>query len=88
MSLGDIKPDSLREIESLIWKDLYLVARCQLTAEKMMEHVLGSIVEPDVLASFRLDKFKLRDHFKTKYDPIRDHTGFFFPGESKSSLID
>lgn len=88
MSLGDIKPESLREIESLIWKDLYLVARCQLSAEKMMEHVLGNIVDPELLASFRLDKSKLRNEFKKKYDPIRDHTGFFFPGESKSSRIE
>lgn len=81
MSLGDIKPASLREIESLIWKDLYLVARCQLSAEEMMEHVLGTIVEPELLESFRMDKFKLRKHLKEKYDPIRDYTSFFYPGE-------
>lgn len=88
MSLGDIKPDSLCEIESLIWKYLYLVAQCQLSAEKMMEHVLDNIVDPELLASFWLDKSKLQNKFKKKYEPIHDHTGFFFPGESKSSQIE
>ncbi|KAE9383933.1 hypothetical protein BT96DRAFT_1008618 [Gymnopus androsaceus JB14] len=37
MSLGDIKPASLREIETLIWRNLYLVAQCQLSAEEMMD---------------------------------------------------
>lgn len=87
MSLGDIKPESLREIESLIWKDLYLVARCELSAEEMMQHVLDNIVDPERLASFRLDKSQLRNYFKEKYQPMRDHTGFFLPGESKSSRI-
>lgn len=87
MSLGDIKPASLREIETLIWRDLYLVARCQLSAEDMMEHVLGTIVKPELLASFRLNKVKLREHLREKYQPIRDHTGFFFPGELYSFKI-
>lgn len=82
MNLGDIKPRSLREIEALIWKNLYLVARCELTAKEMMDRVLDSIVNPELLDSFRKDRHKLRKHFKEKFDPIRDHTGFFFPGKS------
>jgi len=81
MSLGDIKPASLREIETLIWKNLYLVARCQISAEEMMDRVLDSIVEPKLLGSFRPNKTELHDYFKEKFDPIRDHTGFFFPGK-------
>lgn len=87
MSLGDVKPPSLRKIESLIWKDLYLVARCQLSAEDMMEHVLGTVVRPERQASFRLNKAKLREYLREKYQPIRDHTGFFFPGEFNSFTI-
>lgn len=52
MHLGDVKPASLREIEVLIWKDLFLVAQCKLSAEDMLNHVLGEIVDPVVLASF------------------------------------
>lgn len=53
-----------------------------------MENILGEIVEPEILASFRMDKFKLRKHLKEKYQPIRDHTGFFFPGEFNISQFD
>lgn len=81
MSLGDIKPASLRETETLIWKDLYLVARCQLSAEEMFNHVLDHIVPSQDLESFRLDKHRLHRYFKAKYDPIRDHTSFFLLGE-------
>lgn len=87
MSLGDVKPASLRNIESLIWKDLYLVARRQLSAEDMMEDVLGTVVPPERQASFRLNKTKLREHLREKYQPILDHTGFFFPGELNSFKI-
>lgn len=81
MCLGDIKPASLREIETLIWKNLYLVARCQLSAEEMIDRVLDSIVEPHVFQSFNKDKAKLHDFLQKKFHPIRDHTSFFFPGE-------
>lgn len=81
MSLGDIKPPSLRKIESLIWKNLYLVARCQLSAEDMMHCVLNSIVDAETLDSFNGDKHKLHRYFKEKFDPIVAHTSFFFPGE-------
>lgn len=81
MSLGDVKPASLRKIESFIWKNLYLVARCQLSAEDMMHCVLDSIVKPEILDSFKGDKHELHRHFKKEFDPIDDHTGFFFPGE-------
>lgn len=81
MSLGDIKPASLREIETLIWKNLYHVARCELSAEDMMHNVLNSIIKPQILDSFHGDKHQLHGHFKEKFDSIDDHTGFFFPGE-------
>lgn len=87
MSLGDIKPTSLRETESLIWKDLYLVARCQLSAEDMFNHVIDHIVEPKELESFRLDKHRLRRYFAAKYDPIKDHIGFFLPGKCIDSQV-
>lgn len=80
MSLGDIKPESLRTIESFIWKNLFLVARNQISAEDMMECVLRKFVEPEDLDSFRRDKHRLRRHFKEKFDPIQYHTSFFFPG--------
>lgn len=76
-----IKPASLRETETLIWKDLYLVARCQLSAEEMFNHVLDHILPSQDLESFRLDKHRLHRYFKAKYDPIRDHTSFFLLGE-------
>lgn len=82
MSLGDIKPASLREIETLIWKNLYLVARCQLTPEEMMNRVLDSIIEPDIFDSFYKDKARLHDFLQKKFHPIRDYTSFFFPGEN------
>lgn len=84
MSLGDIKPASLRAIETVIWKNLYLVARCKLSAVEMMNNVLDSIVEPTVLDTFHFDKMKFRSFFKDKFDPILDHTGFFFPGNVHS----
>lgn len=80
MSLGDIKPASLQVIETVIWTNLYLVARCQLSAVEMMNNVLDSVVEPTVLDAFHFDKMKFRSFFKDKFDPILDHTGFFFPG--------
>lgn len=81
MHLGDVKPASLREIEVLIWKDLFLVTQCKLSAEDMLNHVLGEIVDPVVLVSFRMDRHKLRDHFQEKFQPKRDHLGFFIPSE-------
>lgn len=45
-----------------------------------MNIVLDSIVEPEVLDTFHFDKMKFRSFFKDKFDPIRDHTGFFIPG--------
>lgn len=80
LSLGDIKPASLREIETIIWKNLYLVARCQLDAQAMMDRVLDHIVEPQELQKFKFDKEKLRMYLNKKFDPIRDHTSFFHPG--------
>ncbi|KAE9389205.1 hypothetical protein BT96DRAFT_947038 [Gymnopus androsaceus JB14] len=79
LSLGDIKPASLREIETLIWKNLYLVARCQLSPQEMMDRVLDHIVEPQELESFKYDREKLRTYLNKKFDPIRDHTSFFHP---------
>lgn len=81
MSIGDVKPPSLQALESVIWKNLYLVAHCQLSAEDMLKHVFDSIVEPQLLASFRQDKHRLHRHFREHFDPIEDYTGFFFPGE-------
>jgi len=78
--LGDIKPKSLRKIETLIWQDLFAVARCQLDPEQMADHVLDSIVEPAVLEKMSRSKHALRQHFKTNFDPVLDHTSFFFPG--------
>lgn len=80
MSLGDVKPASLRKIETVIWKNLYLVARCQLTATEMMNRVLDNIVDPQELAGFHFDKVKFREFFKKKYDHMDHHTSFFFPG--------
>lgn len=80
MTIGDVKPLSLRELESDIWKYLYLVSRGEMQAERMVEIVLDSMVEPPVLNSFRFDKEALFKHFREKFDPIRDHTGFFFAG--------
>lgn len=81
MSLGDIKPASLLEVESLIWKDLYLVARCRLSPDDMVQHVLDHIIDTNSLESLGRDKHRLRQYFKDKYDPIRDHMDFFQPCE-------
>lgn len=80
MSFGDIKPPSLRRVETLIWKYLYLVARNQMKPEEMMELVIHSIVPQEVLENFGRDKHRLRRYFRENFDPIRDHTSFFFPG--------
>lgn len=87
MSLGDIKPLSLRKIESTIWRNLYLVARCKLSAKEMVDHVLDSIVNPATLDSFGHDKTELRAFFKREFKPIRDHTSFFFPGKVYSPCV-
>ncbi|KAE9395469.1 hypothetical protein BT96DRAFT_942381 [Gymnopus androsaceus JB14] len=44
-----------------------------------MDRVLDSIVELKLLGSFCPNKTELHHYFKEKFDPIRDHTGFFFP---------
>ena len=82
MSLGDIKPASLREIETLIWRNLYLVARCQLSAEEMMHRVLDTIVDAPILISGNKDE--LNTFFANKFGSIENHTGFFFPGNVNS----
>lgn len=87
MSFGDIKPASLRRVETLIWKYLYLVARNQMPAEEMLEHVIHSIVPQEVLENFGRDKYRLRCYFKENFDAIRDHTSFFFPGECINIFI-
>lgn len=81
MSIGDVKPASLRALESIIWKNLYLVACCRLSAEDMLKRVLDSVVDPLILASFRQDKHRLHRHFREHFNAIDDYTGFFFPGE-------
>lgn len=45
-----------------------------------MDDVLDSVVEPVVLNSFHNNPRNLHDHFCLKFDAIRDHTSFFFPG--------
>lgn len=79
MTFGDKKPASLRTVETLIWRDLYLVARNEMKAEDMLEHVIHSIVPQEVLESFKGDKHRLHDHFKEAFDELRDQTNFFFP---------
>lgn len=87
MSLGDIKPLSLRKIESTIWRNLYLVAQCKLSAKEMVDHVLNSIVDPATLKSFGHDKTELCAFFKREFEPICDHMSFFFPGKVYSSFV-
>lgn len=80
MCVGDTKPAPLRKIEALIWKNLYLVARCRMTPAELMNTVLDSIVEPTVLEGFHMDKIKFRDYFKSRFDSIENHKSYFFPG--------
>lgn len=84
LTLGDIKPDSLRRIETLIWQQLILVSRRSITAETMVDRVLASIVPPHILSNFRPQgaKFKqdVRKYFAESFDELNDHTSFFFPG--------
>ena len=77
-----MKPVSLRELETTIWKNLFLVARCKLDAETMVDHVLDSIITPSVLNTFQGITSRLHQHFVTAFDPIRDHISFFLPGTS------
>ncbi|KAF5343519.1 hypothetical protein D9757_014940 [Collybiopsis confluens] len=78
LMLGDIKPPSLRDLENLIWENLFLVSRRQLLPEALVDRVLDSIIDPSILQN--LDNRALHEYFKAKFDPIRDYTGFFFPG--------
>lgn len=79
MTFGDKKPASLRTVETLIWRYLYLVARNEMKAEDMLEQVIHSVVPQEVLESFKGDKHRLHDHFKENFDELRDQTDFFFP---------
>ena len=80
MSLGDIKPESLRLLESLIWKHLLQVVRCEISPADMVNIILDTVVPPAVLSGFCLNQVALRDHFDEKFDATRDHTDFFHPG--------
>lgn len=86
MCVGDTKPEPLRKIEALIWKNLYLVARCRMTPADLMNIVLDSIVDPTVLEGFHMDKIKFRDYFKTRFDSIENHKSYFFPGNVNDLL--
>ncbi|KAF5365357.1 hypothetical protein D9757_013777 [Collybiopsis confluens] len=83
LTLGDMKPESLRSIETYIWRNLSLVSRRQLTPEAMIDLVLDSVISPKVTATFLSEdtKFKkdLRKHFSSFFDEERDDTLFFFP---------
>jgi len=46
----------------------------------MVDDVLDAVVEPQILDSCEHNPRKLHDLFALKFDPIGDHTGFFFPG--------
>jgi len=46
----------------------------------MVDEVLDHIAEPALVDSFQYNSRKLHDYFLQKFDPIRDHTSFFFPG--------
>jgi hypothetical protein len=80
LCLGDIKPHSLRELETLIWKKLLLVSQRKITPQKMIDLVLDSVVDANTLVSFRLSNHALHKYINAKFDPVRDHTSFFFPG--------
>ena len=61
-------------------EELFGVARCEITAEEMVDRVLDSVMDPNVLESCCHDPRKVHDYFCQKFNAIRDHIGFFFPG--------
>ncbi|KAF5344299.1 hypothetical protein D9757_015377 [Collybiopsis confluens] len=83
LTLGDMKPEALRSIETYIWRNLSLVSRRQLTAEAMIDLVLDSVVSPDITVAFSGEdarfKKELRKHFASLFEEERDDTSFFFP---------
>ena len=52
----------------------------------MVNNVLDHIISPDKLDTLHGDIRLLRAYFKEKFDPIKDHTGFFFPGKFLTSI--
>ncbi|KIK51249.1 hypothetical protein GYMLUDRAFT_64930 [Collybiopsis luxurians FD-317 M1] len=76
LSLGDIKPAYLLQLETLIWKNLVLISRCKITAETMIDNVLNSIVDHNTFASFRGNIESFRAHFWKQFDPVKHHTSF------------
>lgn len=86
LSLGNIRPASLRNIEALIWKDLVLVSEQRLTAQEMIDHILDNIIDPETLASFNCMNKPLHSYLWSKFDPLKDHLSFFFPGNTVSLI--
>lgn len=80
LSLGDMKPLSLRQLETLIWTNLFLVSRREISASEMISRVLDTIIDGETISSFHGDANALRDYFRRKYDPVEDHISFFHPG--------
>ncbi|KAF5341461.1 hypothetical protein D9757_015295 [Collybiopsis confluens] len=92
LTLGDMKPDKLRKIETLIWRNLVLVSRRQITAETMIDRVLDFVIPPETLSTFRTQeaKFKqdLRKYFSNSFNEHEDNIAFFFPDLGATNELD
>ncbi|KAF5361225.1 hypothetical protein D9757_013232 [Collybiopsis confluens] len=84
LTLGDIKPPSLRDLENLIWENLFLVSRRQLLPEALVDRVLDSIIDPSILQN--LDNRALHKYFKAKFDPI--HAGAVIKHEPTNAFFE